>query len=285
MIVVKTIEDLQKNLSKIKSGNQSRLGFIPTMGALHEGHLSLIRQSKEMCEATAVSIFVNPLQFNDPSDLENYPVTTERDLNLCEQEKADIVFIPERGEMYRTEAPTILFQIGFGMDVLCAPGRPGHFEGVLHIVARLFHLFYPDVAFFGKKDFQQLAFIKRMVKELNFPLEIIGCDTLREKNGLAMSSRNLRIPEQEKEDATLIYRALKLGKKIFEERDSTPDEIREIVSDVIKSGSKNRVEYVEIVNPATLEAVSNFQNIDQIVIAAAVFVGNIRLIDNIECEK
>ena len=284
----KTIPDLQKALGEFRSGKPSgSLGLVPTMGALHAGHLSLVEESLRENDFTAVTIFVNPTQFNDPRDYEAYQINLERDLQLLQEAGADLCFAPGAEEIYPAGDSEMLLSLPALEKNLCGPGRPGHFAGVLLIVARWLNLFRPERAYFGKKDYQQFLLIKRMAQELYFPAEIIGLPTLREEDGLAMSSRNARLDEKSREHAELIYRALKLGKKTFESRDCAPREVREIVSDVIESGSLNKVDYVDIVHPETLEKLEDFSGHARVLIAVAVFCGPlpVRLIDNVECER
>jgi len=284
MIVVETKSELREIIKTFRNSNPTnRIGFVPTMGALHDGHLSLVKESKKQCDFTEVSIFINPAQFNDPEDLKRYPVDIKRDLALCEEEGVDLVFTPSREEMFPEGTPVINISYPDMMKTLCAPGRPGHFNGVLMIVARLLNLFGCDAAFFGKKDYQQYMLISQMVRDLDIPTEIVGCPICRENDGLAMSSRNVLLAPGSREHATLINRALKIGKKAYEDRKTMPDEIIEIVSDIIASGSMNRVEYVQIVDLRTLEEIAEFTEGVPFLIAVGAFCGEIRLIDNIEC--
>lgn len=255
-------------------------GLVPTMGYLHEGHISLVNQSKTACGITMVSIFVNPLQFNDPEDLRKYPRDTERDLNMLEKAGVDLVFLPTADDMYPFGEPLLKMQMPDLTSQLCGKYRPGHFDGVLFVVLKLLQLFSPDRAFFGKKDYQQLAVIKRMAYELSVPTEIVGCSLIREADGLAMSSRNVRLSEKGRKHATMIYRALKIVKKSYEEGKRDPGELKEIAWDVIETGSLNRVEYIEFVNRTTLQPVSTVS--DDTVVAVAAYTEGVRLIDNLE---
>lgn len=256
-------------------------GFVPTMGYLHEGHLSLIRKSREENDHTIVSIFVNPAQFNDPSDYEKYPTDTGRDLNFLEQEGVDAVFLPDREEMFPEQQNFVQISAPELANTLCGPGRPGHFEGVLLIVARLLNLINPDRAYFGKKDYQQFRIIQTLAIELDFKTEIIGLPTVREPDGLAMSSRNARLNEKAREQSLLIYRALQLAKKTHKDGENDTSVLCEIVSDVIESGSLNRVEYVQAVDAETLQKV-NKAGEKPCILAVAAFCDSVRLIDNIE---
>lgn len=276
-----SIRDFRKGLRL--TSPEKILGLVPTMGYLHEGHGDLIRESRSRCDLTIVSIFVNPLQFNNPHDLATYPRNEKGDLKFLESLGVDAVFIPDPEEIYpENEERYLDFKINHLDQVLCGPGRPGHFEGVLVIVSRLFHLILPDLAFFGKKDYQQYVIIKRLVRELDFPLEIVGCETRREEDGLAMSSRNARLDESSRDQALLIHRALLLGRKAVRDRGRTGPELCDIVKDVIETGGLNRVEYVQVVDPETLEILDSVDRDSRFVIATAVHCGPVRLIDNLE---
>jgi pantoate--beta-alanine ligase len=279
MRIIQNQQELRQQIKTIqRQGN--RTGLVPTMGYLHDGHLSLIRESQASCDITMVSIFVNPLQFNDPEDLKKYPRDTERDLNMLERAGVDLVFLPTAEEMYPCGNPLLKIQMPELTSQLCGKYRPGHFEGVLFIVLKLFQLFSPDRAFFGKKDYQQLAIIRRMALELSIPTEIVGCPLIREADGLAMSSRNVRLSEKGRKHATMIYRALKIVKKAYEEGKRDPGELKEIAWDVIETGSLNRVEYIEFVDRTTLQPVNTVD--EDTVVAVAVYTEGVRLIDNLE---
>ena len=277
MIVARTKKELKAALPPSQTH-----GLVPTMGYLHEGHTSLIREAKTRSESVSVSIFVNPIQFNNAEDFLKYPVDLSRDLELCEKEGVSLVFAPSKEEMFPSGDPDLVMVMPSLGKNLCGKFRPGHFEGVMLIVARLFHLFDPTFAFFGKKDYQQYAIIKRMAYDLDFPVEVIGCETIREADGLAMSSRNVRLDSRSRDHAGLIFRAMKIGEKEAREGQTSVAELKEIMSDVIESGSSNRVEYLEIVDPENLEILDTVQGKDGFLIAAAVFSGGVRLIDNLE---
>ncbi len=253
------------------------------MGYLHEGHLELVRAGKRDCAAVAVSIFVNPLQFNDPEDFKKYPVDIDRDLGLCAENGADFSFVPSPEEMYPGEGPLLKMTMPDLTRNLCGEYRPGHFEGVLMVVARLFNLFQPEVALFGRKDYQQFLVIHRLAQDLDFPIEVIGVPTVREEDGLAMSSRNARLSNRGREHAELIHRGMRIGEKAWREGNSDAAELREIVKDVIESGSLNRVEYLETVHPDTLMELERVERDQPFVFAVAVFCDGVRLIDNLEC--
>lgn len=284
MNVVRTREDLRKFLADWRRKNPGkRMSLVPTMGYLHDGHLSLVGRAKSVSDFTSLSIFVNPLQFNDASDYEKYPVNTDRDLELCAAAGVDLVFPPAPVEMFPgKKSPALVMSMPDLTKTLCGPFRPGHFEGVMLIVSRFLNLFQPDAAVFGAKDFQQLAIIRRLVRDLDFPVEIIAAPTIREKDGLAMSSRNVRLDEQGREHAGLIPRALKMGLKATADSRNSPGDVEEIVKDIIESGTKNRVEYVQLVDPETLERISELTPGRRFLLAVAAYTNNVRLIDNME---
>ncbi|MCX7999856.1 MAG: pantoate--beta-alanine ligase, partial [Leptospiraceae bacterium] len=252
MKVIKQIEELKDFVAQRKKDEQ-RIGYVPTMGYLHEGHLKLMQECQKVANTTIVSIFVNPAQFNDIKDYEKYPRNTERDLKLCEDLNIDAVFLPEVEEIY-PEGPisTLKMRIPHLMDKLCGLYRPGHFEGVITVLGRLFHIVQPDVALFGKKDYQQYLIVKEFVKELMFPIQILGVDTVREATGLAKSSRNARLNEQELETATLIYRALKIGEEYCKKKETSIEELIEVMKEVLLTSPLIRVEYISILNPNDL---------------------------------
>ena len=258
-----------------------RIGFIPTMGALHEGHLRLIRQSKQENDITVCSIFVNPIQFNNPDDLEKYPRNLSLDARLLRSNGCDMLFSPEAGEMYpggKTGSPDIEF--GMLDKVMEGKFRPGHFKGVVIVVRKLFNIISPTNAYFGKKDYQQLMVITRMKEILGLPVNIIGCETVREDDGLAMSSRNLRLTIGERQVARRIFEVLC---KVREKGTKTPVwELREWAIKKIQEDSKFRVEYFEIADRETLMPIENWGQKTQAVAMTAVYLGDVRLIDNVE---
>ncbi len=286
MIIARSIAELREAVRNFRlSQPDGKVGFVPTMGALHEGHLALMERCREESAFSIASIFVNPLQFNNPADLEKYPVDTEADLAGCESKGMDLVFLPSREEMFSDGDPALQMSMGGLTETLCGPGRPGHFEGVLFIVARLLNLTGCDVLYLGKKDYQQYMIIQRMVEELCFPVEVVGCETVREEDGLAMSSRNRRLDAKAREHAELIPRALKLAAKTWLERGGDAAEIKEITQDVIESGSMNRVEYVDVVDRRNLAHLEDPASVDGFLIGVGVFCGPVRLIDNIEVDN
>ena len=277
MRVVKSVKEMQAiSRSYCKTGKE--VGFVPTMGYLHEGHLSLVRRAREKNDIVVVSIFVNPTQFGPNEDYEKYPRDEERDRKLLIEEGVDYLFIPSVSEMYPEGYSTYVEVLGL-TEGLCGAKRPGHFRGVATVVTKLLNIVQPTRAYFGEKDYQQLQVIKRLVKDLNIPVEIVGCPIVREKDGLAMSSRNTYLSPEERESALSLYRGLKLAEELFERGERNPEVIKEKVREFILSHPHvKKVDYVEIVDPENLKPVKEVKEGD--VIALAVFVGNTRLIDN-----
>lgn len=277
MTTVYTIEDLQKAVSISKNEGKT-IGFVPTMGALHEGHISLVKKCCEQNDICVVSIFVNPTQFNNQADLEKYPRTIEQDTKILEKAGASIVFVPSVEEIY-PEPDTRQFDFGQLDKVMEGKFRPGHFNGVAQVVSRLFDIVKPDRAYFGEKDFQQLAIIRQMVRQCNIPVEIVPMPIRREESGLAMSSRNQRLNDEEKSEAVNIYRILSESKKLNKHK--AVEEIREKVIDDINRIGSLKVEYFEIVDGNTLQQITNWSETDYAVGCITVFCGDVRLIDNI----
>ena len=249
------------------------------MGALHQGHLDLVRKSKESCQTTVVSIFVNPTQFNNPEDFKKYPNTLDQDLHQLEKMGVDYVFVPSVETMYPQESK---LKIDFGdlERVLEGEFRPGHFNGVGIVVSKLFHLIRPSVAFFGQKDLQQVAIIRRLVDDLSFPLELVIVPTRRESDGLAMSSRNLRLNSLERKDALILFNSLQKAKTRLLAGESWSKTKEEIISDFQNIPSA-QLEYFELIHPDTFEKYQDFQTIEKSSICVAAFIGKIRLIDNL----
>jgi pantoate--beta-alanine ligase len=286
MKVYRTIKEIQDNIKRYqKNFPEGSIAIVPTMGFLHRGHCELIREAKKSSDIVVVTIFVNKLQFNDASDFTNYPTDESGDLKKCEEEGVDMVFSPSAEEIYGNSDPLIRITILELTRNLCGKYRPGHFEGVLAIIIKFFNIINPDKAFFGKKDYQQYLIIKKMTEEFHFPVFITGVPTIREDDGLAMSSRNARLSGKARVQAALIHRALRIVEKSFREGRSDPRELTEIGKDVIESGSLNKVEYFEIVDSVTLQLIDSEKDLVQeenLIAATAVFCDGIRLIDNIE---
>ena len=255
-----------------------RVGFVPTMGALHEGHGRLIETARQRGDHVVVSIFVNPLQFDRTDDLERYPRTLDADLRICNDRGAEVVFVPTVGEMYPVE-PLCTVTVKRITDRLCGQFRPGHFDGVATVVTKLFDIVQPDIAYFGEKDAQQLAVIRRMVVDLNIPVDIVGVPTVREADGLALSSRNVRLSTEERSKALALYRALGEADRAIAggERDARAVERR--AAAVIPPDASLRLEYLEVVDPVELQRVDRIDG--TVLVAGALWVGNTRLIDNL----
>lgn len=279
MFIAKKISEIREQLKKEKIAGK-KIAFIPTMGALHDGHLSLVKKGSELAEAVVVSIFVNKAQFNDPTDYEKYPRQVEQDLEKLKNSGATHVFLPEHSEMFSEDfsfkiIPTKL------TDCLCGSTRPGHFDGVALIVTKLFNIIKPDLAIFGQKDFQQLQIIKKLVADLNFDVEIIGHEIVREKSGLAMSSRNQRLSQEAQIKAANISRILS---EIKLEVKKNPQEVEKILQkkreELLKIGFE-KIDYLEIRDEKNLKLVTNFDHKNPARIFIAVYVSAIRLIDNL----
>jgi pantoate--beta-alanine ligase len=277
MLIFDKIAPLQKELKRLRS-NGKKIGFVPTMGALHAGHLSLITSARESNDVVVASIFVNPTQFNNAEDLNNYPRTPEADIELLRKAGTDIVFIPPTDEIYNdSNRNEIIPEPGSIAEVMEGIHRPGHFKGVMMVVTRLFKIVEPINAYFGEKDYQQLAIIRFMVKELKQPVNIIACPTVREKNGLAMSSRNLRLTESEKKKAGVISESLN-----YISRNWNLSEEEKLIQNAKKMIEQEgfKVEYIEVADSEKLQPAKKSPN-KKLRAFAAVFCGDVRLIDNI----
>ena len=277
--VIKTIPEM-RDLSDSWRGEGLILGFVPTMGALHEGHLSLIRIARSKADRVVVSVFVNPTQFGPSEDYTRYPRNTDEDLAACEEEGADAVFMPSVEEMYPKGYSTYVEVEGL-TEGLCGRFRPGHFRGVATVVTKLFNAVRPHIAVFGMKDAQQFFVIKRMTRDLDFGIEIVPGPTVREPDGLAMSSRNRYLSPQERAEAPVLYRALLVAKDLIEQNGvRDPSEVkREMNRFISEESSLVRVQYIEIVDTTELKPVELVEG--EVLIAIAAFLGNTRLIDNI----
>jgi pantoate--beta-alanine ligase len=260
------------------SSTGKRFGLVPTMGALHGGHLSLVRAAKVQCDMVAVSLFVNPLQFGPGEDLAKYPRDLARDRELLEKEGVDFLFAPGVEEMYPAGAVTYV-TVEHLSDKLCGRARPGHFRGVTTVVSKLFNIVEPDFAFFGQKDAAQVAIIRRMVRDLNLPVQVVTCPIVREPGGLAMSSRNAYLDPQERKLASILYRSLVEVQKRFEQGERNAGKLIEAGKQAFAEEPTVRLDYLEIVDPETLDPVNDFSR--AALVAAAAFFGKTRLIDNI----
>lgn len=254
------------------------LGLVPTMGFLHEGHLSLVRRARQECESVVVSIFVNPSQFGPTEDLDSYPADLERDLALLDAEQADLVWTPDETEIYGPHYQTWV-EVTELTQHLEGSAREGHFRGVTTIVANLFNVVQPARAYFGQKDAQQLVVIRKMVEDLNFPLDVVGCPTVREPDGLAMSSRNMHLSANERQAATVLNRALQSASDAYDRGATDAGELRSEMERVLAAEPLARPEYVSVADSLTLEESNG--PVDQALLSMAVFVGKTRLIDNI----
>lgn len=277
MRVVTTIADLRNEINSAKEAGK-KIGFVPTMGALHNGHIQLVKRCVAENEFSVVSIFVNPTQFNDKNDLIKYPRTLDADCALLEATGCNLIFAPSVEEIY-PEEDTRQFEFGQLDKVMEGMFRPGHFNGVAQVVSRLFDAVTPDNAYFGEKDFQQLAIIRQMVKMLNYPIEIHPCPIVREESGLALSSRNARLSEDQLAAAPVIYKTL-LQSKEWKQTMSV-EAVKAKVIDTLNADSHFRVEYFDIVDGLTLQSLNDWSESDYIVGCIAVFCGEVRLIDNI----
>jgi pantoate--beta-alanine ligase len=277
MKIIRTAEEMQQRALALKREGRV-VGFVPTMGFLHEGHLSLMRIARGVCDVLVVSIFVNPAQFGPQEDLEAYPRDFEHDEALCAKEGADLVFYPEPASMYAADASVWVDEETLS-GVLCGASRQGHFRGVCTVVAKLFNLVQPDLAVFGEKDAQQLRIIERMVRDLNFPVRILRGPIVREPDGLAMSSRNKYLSEQERQEALCLRRALDRARELFGAGERQGAVLCEAMRKVVGSVPSATVDYIEIADDQTLAAVERIER--DVLAALAVKIGPTRLIDNI----
>ena len=278
MKIIHSVKEMQAWAFALKKKNLS-VGFVPTMGALHAGHRSLIRRARSENDEVVVSVFVNPLQFGPREDYKKYPRTLKNDLQALKEEQVGIVFYPSAADMIPTgfstwvDAPALT-------STLCGPFRPGHFRGVATIVAKLFHAVRPDRAYFGEKDYQQIRVIDRMVKDLAMPVRVVACPTVREPSGLACSSRNRALSSREREEAVKLYQALYLGRELVEQKlmkDSA--RLAKRLKQVLTAVPKSRIEYISVVDPVTLAPMQKIRR--PALLAAAWWIGKTRLIDNV----
>ncbi|MDP8230888.1 MAG: pantoate--beta-alanine ligase [Candidatus Gorgyraea atricola] len=258
-------------------GKKGTIGLVPTMGFLHGGHLSLIRRARKDTDRVVVSIFVNPTQFGPKEDLKKYPRDLNRDLRLCRKEGVDIVFIPTARTIYANGFSTYV-NVGNIAGTLCGASRPGHFKGVATVVAKLFNIVQPDIAYFGQKDAQQAIVIKKMVEDLNIPIKIKVMPIVREKDGLAMSSRNLYLSPQERREALSLYKSLKLAKTLYRKGERDSRNIIKMIQKEILKESNAKIDYVSIVDTKNLKPLDRISN--KALVAVAAKIGKTRLIDN-----
>jgi len=282
MKVIRKNSIMQKVADKIREEGKS-IGFVPTLGALHQGHLSLMQRARRENDILIISIFINPTQFGPGEDYKRYPRPFEKDKSLARREDVDIIFYPSVSEMYGKGYSTYVEVEKFSKR-LCGLFRPGHFKGVTSVVCKLFNIVKPHVAYFGQKDYQQLRIIKRMVEDLNMEVEIRECAIVREPDGLAISSRNSYLSSQERKEALSLYRALKCAKSLIKAGSSISNIISEM-EEIIQKEPHAKIDYIEIVDSLTLEDVKTIKPGKKVLVALAVWIGNTRLIDNILVKK
>jgi pantoate--beta-alanine ligase len=273
----RTVSEVRKNVAKIRSANKA-VGLVPTMGALHAGHASLIECARGDSDFVVVSIFVNPLQFGPNEDYQRYPRPLEKDLEVCARMGADLVFVPEVDDIYVSPQRTFVEVTRLG-EHLCGAFRPGHFRGVTTVVAKLFNIVQPDRAYFGEKDFQQLCVIRRMVEDLNMPIAIVPVPIFREADGLALSSRNVYLAPDERAAAPVLHRALQVARQTIEKGERDPEVVKNAAAAILALEKLARPEYFEIVDTLEVQPVSQITG--EVRIAGAIWVGKTRLIDNV----
>ena len=276
MEIVKTIREVRKQIKEWKKQGLS-IGLVPTMGYLHEGHKSLIDKAVRENDKVVVSVFVNPIQFGPKEDLEAYPRNIERDKELCESSDVNIIFNPEASEMYFQDRCTHV-DVDELTEGLCGAKRPGHFTGVCTVVSKLFNIVAPDRAYFGEKDAQQLAVIKRMVRDLNFDIEVIGCSIVREEDGLAKSSRNIYLSKEERQAALVLSRSLRRAQELLKGGEKDAVLVKKAIEEEINKERLAKIDYIQIVDSESLKAVEEVNK--SVLTAIAVFIGKTRLIDN-----
>ena len=283
MEVLSTVSEIQALSLRLQKEGRS-IGFVPTMGYLHEGHLSLIDLIRERSDVLILSIFVNPTQFGLGEDLEKYPREWERDLQLCRERKVDYVFAPHADEIYLSDASTYVSEEGVSSG-LCGQARPTHFKGVTTICAKLFNLCRPTCLALGQKDAQQVVVLKRMIRDLHFPIEVVIGPTMREADGLAMSSRNAYLNEKQRADALLLHRALEAGRRLVDEKGvRSVDRVKAEVMNVLRTGSFIRVNYAEVVDRETMKMEPEIE-LGRSMLVVAVWIDTIRLIDNMPLDE
>jgi len=277
LVIVEKVKDMKKLSEKYLKENKT-IGFVPTMGFLHEGHLSLVRRAREENDIVVVSIFVNPTQFGPNEDYESYPRDFERDVKLLKELNVDVVFYPSVEEMYPKDFSTYVEETKLSR-YLCGKSRPGHFRGVCTIVTKLFNIVRPTRAYFGQKDAQQFRVIKRMVRDLNMDVELVECPIVREHDGLAMSSRNIYLSDDERAQALALYNSLKLAENLIKSGERDAEVVKNAMKEFLFRYDKVKIDYVEIVDEETLEPVKHIEG--KVIVAIACWVGKARLIDNV----
>lgn len=279
--IVHTIEEVRMQIKQWRAEGKT-IGFVPTMGYLHEGHQSLIKKSVQQNEKTVVSVFVNPMQFAPTEDLESYPRDLNADAGLCDETGADLIFNPEPDEMYKNGFCSFVDMTGPTAE-LCGKSRPIHFRGVCTVVNKLFNIVQPDRAYFGQKDAQQLAVIKRMVIDLNIPIEIVGCPIIREEDGLAKSSRNTYLNKEERKAALILSKTVFMGKRLVDEGLTDAKELVRLMKENIETEPLAKIDYVQAVNFNDISVTDTIS--ESTLVAMAVYIGKTRLIDNFIVEK
>jgi pantoate--beta-alanine ligase len=277
MKIITTIKEMQAEISKQKALSKS-IGFVPTMGFLHEGHLTLMRKARQENDIVVISIFVNPIQFGPNEDFETYPRDFERDQELAKGEKVDYIFYPSVKEMY-PHTPSVKVIVQERTDVLCGKSRPGHFDGVATILTKLFNIMIPTRAYFGKKDAQQVAVVEGLISDFHFPIELVSVDIVREEDGLAKSSRNVKLLLEEREQAPALYKSLQLAKEAIENGEGNPLKLVELIHEILQSETNGIIDYIEIYNYPQLKPLEKIGG--TIIIALAVKFSSVRLIDNL----
>lgn len=280
MRVITTIEEMQNTILLAKKEGHS-IGYVPTMGFLHEGHLTLMEKAREENDIVVISIFVNPLQFGPTEDLSSYPRDFARDKELAQQKKVDYIFYPSVEEMY-PRPTSVTVAVNDRTDVLCGKSRPGHFDGVATVLTKLFHIIQPERAYFGTKDAQQVAVVEGLVNDFHFPIEIIPVETVREKDGLAKSSRNVNLLPEEREQAPFLYQSLVNAKEIILEGERDPKKVIALIEEMITENTNGSIDYIEVYSYPMLKEVTELKG--KIIIAMAVKFSKARLIDNIILE-
>lgn len=276
MQIVKTVEDVREQVKVWREQGLS-VGLVPTMGYLHEGHKSLIDKAVEQNDCVVVSVFVNPIQFGPTEDLATYPRDLEHDAAICEEAGADLIFHPQPEEMYYDDFCTYIDMDNLTKG-LCGKTRPTHFRGVCTVVGKLFHIVGPDRAYFGQKDAQQLAVIRRMVRDLNFPLQIVGCPIVREEDGLAKSSRNTYLSPEERKAAVILHKGLEKGEEMVRAGERDAGKVKKAICDIIESEPLAKIDYVDIVDFDNIQEKEVLEG--SVLAAVAVYIGKTRLIDN-----
>jgi len=281
MQIIRSVAEMQQwSSEQVRSGR--RIGLVPTMGYLHEGHLSLVREARKQCDLVVVSIFVNPIQFGAGEDFEEYPRDLTRDCALLEKEQVDVVFAPGVKDMYPEGYSTFVEVQGEVAQKMCGASRPGHFRGVTTVCSKLFHICQPTLAFFGQKDAQQAIILEKMVRELNFPLQIVRMPIVREADGLAMSSRNVYLNPQQRQEALVLSQSLRAAEQLIKDGERDPEKVRAFIKDIIETKPGAQIDYIEINRASDLASLDRIEG--TVLIALAVKFGTTRLIDNLMVE-